>query len=139
MAQTALRFGQRIWTLPFLGTCLSSHHDDIIRRQGVGAGRPLTSPPLLALSFVESGMTVSLCGISLPINSHSASQAKPNAPTTRSRHSDPNTLDTVGSSHMAPADPRYIPEVHRETARALSCGGIHCEDMREKEALAGPS
>ncbi len=32
----------------------------------------------------------------------------------------------LGRISMPAAEPRYMPEVLRDTAFALSCGGIHC-------------
>jgi len=72
------------------------------------------------------GRYTHLCGTSLPTMVHSSSQASPSTPTTRSREPEPNSLARVGRNSMAAAEPRYIPEVVRDTARALSCGGIHC-------------
>ena len=57
---------------------------------------------------------------------HSSSHASPSTPTARSREVDPSSLARVGKKSMAAAEPRYMPEVVSETARALSCGGIHC-------------
>ena len=34
---------------------------------------------------------------------------------------------------MAPAEPRYIPDVVSETALALSVGGMHCRGMERIE------
>lgn len=54
-----------------------------------------------------------LCGISLPTASHSSSQARPRAPTTRSKLAGPNAADTDGNTSMAAAEPKYMPAVGR--------------------------
>ena len=67
-----------------------------------------------------------LWGMSRPTSIQADSQTKPSAPLRSSREPGPRAAATAGSASMAPAEPRYIPEVVRDTARARSCGGTHC-------------
>lgn len=69
-----------------------------------------------------------LWGTSWPTNIQSASQAYPKPPTTFSRAPGPALAAMLGSTNIPAADPRYMPEVLKDTAFALSCGGIHCRE-----------
>lgn len=55
-----------------------------------------------------------------------SSHSKPSPPLSRVRACPPNAAATVGRNIMAPAEPRYMPDVVSDTARALSGGGMHC-------------
>lgn len=76
-----------------------------------------------------------LCGTSLPTTIQKASQAKPRAPTNFSKAPGPALAAMVGRTSMPAAEPRYMPEVLRDTAFALSCGGIHCTSSTAGSAL----
>ena len=81
---------------------------------------------LLVACWANKGSAVHRCGTSLPTSSQKASQAKPRPPTNFSRAPGPALAAMLGSTSMPAAEPRYMPEVLRDTAFALSCGGIHC-------------
>ncbi len=57
---------------------------------------------------------------------HADSQARPSAPFSKRSEPGPRAAATAGSASMAAAEPRYMPEVVSDTARARSCGGTHC-------------
>ena len=67
-----------------------------------------------------------LCGMSRPTMIHADSQARPSAPFSKRSEPGPRAAATAGSASMAAAEPRYMPEVVSDTARARSCGGTHC-------------
>ena len=77
-----------------------------------------------------------LWGTSLPTRLHSRSHSRPRQPTRRSREGAPLQAATLGNTSMAPADPRYMPDVDRETALARSWGGIHCRTGRRLHVSA---
>ena len=77
-----------------------------------------------------------LWGTSLPTRLHSRSHSRPRQPTRRSREGAPLQAATLGNTSMAPADPRYMPDVERETALARSWGGIHCSTGRRLNVSA---
>lgn len=67
-----------------------------------------------------------LGGALRPRRSHSPSHANPTTPMHFGRRPGPNLAAMPGRIIIARADPRYMPEVVRDTALARSCGGIHC-------------
>ena len=74
-----------------------------------------------------------MLGIRRERGTHTNSHSKPRPPFSRVREWPPKALATLGRNIMAPAEPRYIPDVVSETALALSVGGMHCRGMERIE------
>lgn len=61
---------------------------------------------------------------SLPKKNHNSVQKNPNPPTALRSPSDPKDAAMDGNTHIAAAEPKYIPDVVTDVAIALSFGGI---------------
>ncbi len=68
---------------------------------------------------------------------HPSSQLSPRPPTTRSSEAGPQAAAMAGSSCIATAEPRYMPEVVSETQRARSVGGIHWDSTAGQDRGKG--
>jgi hypothetical protein len=65
------------------------------------------------------------CGCSRPSATHRTSHPIPHSATVRGTACGPMSAAMLGMKIMARVDPRYMPDVVMETARARSCAGIH--------------
>jgi hypothetical protein len=76
---------------------------------------------------MEGRSEVCLAGILRPTSVQDRSHRNPSAPFRRVRECAPSRAASDGRKYMAPADPRYIPDVVMDTAFALSAAGMACD------------